>query len=73
MAIRYVQKAEEPKSHLQKSGKRGRPKTGSAKELVTLRLDPRVIAAFKDKGEGWQTKINAVLCSYLNLPSGDQK
>ncbi len=64
MSIKYVPIPEEPK----RTGKRGRPKTGNAKELVTLRLDPRVISAFKAKGDGWQTKINAVLCSYLNLP-----
>ncbi|NTG00092.1 BrnA antitoxin family protein [Agrobacterium rhizogenes] len=71
MSIKFEAKPEEPK--LEKTGKRGRPKTGAAKELLTLRLDPRVIKAFKAKGEGWQTKINAVLCSYLNLPSGNQK
>ncbi|WP_267550354.1 BrnA antitoxin family protein [Rhizobium rhizogenes] len=68
MAIEYAPKPNAPN----RTGKRGRPKINNAKELVTLRLDPRVIAAFRAKGDGWQTKINAVLCSYLNLPPGDK-
>jgi uncharacterized protein (DUF4415 family) len=31
------------------------------KEVVTLRLDPDVIAAYKQEGEGWQSRINADL------------
>jgi uncharacterized protein (DUF4415 family) len=35
------------------------------KEIVTLRLDPEVIAWFKKFGKGYQTRINAVLKSYV--------
>lgn|SRR5574337_294803 len=31
------------------------------KEVVTLRLDPDVLAAYRDEGEGWQSRINADL------------
>jgi uncharacterized protein (DUF4415 family) len=31
-----------------------------AKEMVTLRLDPDVVAFFRKPGRGYQTRINAV-------------
>lgn len=44
--------------------KRGRP-NGSNKELVSLRLDKTVIAAFRATGKGWQSRINQVLVDFL--------
>ena len=35
------------------------------KELLTLRLDSEVVDWFKEEGKGYQTKINAVLKSYV--------
>jgi uncharacterized protein (DUF4415 family) len=35
------------------------------KESVTIRLDPDVLAWFRAMGRGYQTKINAVLRSYM--------
>jgi len=35
------------------------------KKLLTLRLDSEVVAWFKEEGKGYQTKINAVLKSYV--------
>ena len=35
------------------------------KKPVTLRLDAEVLAWFQSKGKGYQTKINAVLRSYV--------
>jgi len=46
-----------------KAGKlrvRGRPK-GSTKTPVSLRLDNDVLAFFKSKGPGWQTRIDKAL------------
>ncbi len=40
---------------------RGRPKTENPKRLVSLRLSPEVIAHFKSKGAGWQTRIDETL------------
>ena len=40
--------------------RRGRP-PGSAKTQVSLRLDNEVIAAFRARGPGWQSRMNAVL------------
>lgn len=39
------------------------------KEIVTLRLDPDVIAAFKAEGDGWQSRINAALRKAKRLPT----
>ena len=35
------------------------------KKTVTLRLDPDILSWFKSKGKGYQTKIIAVLRSYV--------
>ena len=39
---------------------RGRP-AGSAKQLVSLRIDRDTIARFRASGPGWQSRINDVL------------
>lgn len=36
------------------------------KEMITLRLDPYVIEYFKGAGSGYQTKMNAILKSYVD-------
>lgn len=42
--------------------KRGRPSLGpAAKQQVTLRLSPDVLAHFKAGGAGWQTRISEAL------------
>lgn len=43
-----------------KRGERG-PQKAPVKEQVTLRLDPDVLAFFKQRGPGWQTRINEAL------------
>lgn len=35
------------------------------KQLISLRLDPDVIDWFREEGRGYQTKINAILRSYI--------
>lgn len=48
--------------HGDKIIRRGRPPLGLvAKKSVTLRLDDDVIAAYRETGEGWQSRINADL------------
>jgi uncharacterized protein (DUF4415 family) len=39
--------------------------TPQAKAMVTLRLDPDVLAWFKQGGRGYQTRINAVLRAFV--------
>lgn len=39
--------------------------TPEAKRQITLRLDPDVIEFFKAGGPGYQTRMNAVLRSYM--------
>lgn len=41
--------------------KGGRKPDPNAKQLLTLRLDPDVIAAFRATGDGWQTRMNEAL------------
>jgi uncharacterized protein len=35
------------------------------KQPVTIRLDPQIVEHFKRSGRGWQSRINAVLRSYV--------
>jgi uncharacterized protein (DUF4415 family) len=46
-------------------GQRGRQKRPT-KILVTMRFSPEILDYFKATGEGWQTRINAVLCEYVS-------
>jgi uncharacterized protein (DUF4415 family) len=41
------------------------PRIPQKKESVTIRLDHDVLAWFRGMGRGYQTKINAVLRSYM--------
>lgn len=36
------------------------------KSMITLRLDPSIVEYFKKTGRGYQTKINAILRSYVD-------
>ncbi|SJM89477.1 conserved hypothetical protein [Crenothrix polyspora] len=40
-----------------------------AKETVTIRLDSEMLSWFKGQGKGYQTRINSVLCAYMNAQS----
>jgi len=46
---------------------RGRPKAGAAKEQISVRLDPDVLAALRAAGPGWQSQINTLLHQALRL------
>ena len=39
----------------------GRPKSANAKEAVNIRLDPDVLAALRQSGPGWQSRVNLIL------------
>lgn len=45
---------------------RGRQKAAT-KQLVSLRLDPEVVAHFRKAGPGWQTRINDALRKVARL------
>jgi uncharacterized protein (DUF4415 family) len=50
--------------------RKGRPPEGVASKVqVTLRLDPTVIAHFKARGPGWQTRINEALMKAIGSKS----
>jgi uncharacterized protein (DUF4415 family) len=44
---------------------RGRPRSASPKQHVSLRLDAKVVAGFKAQGPGWQGRINEALARAL--------
>jgi uncharacterized protein (DUF4415 family) len=39
------------------------------KSALSIRLDPSVVAWFRKQGRGYQTRINAVLRSYVEAHS----
>jgi len=41
------------------------PKPEGKKQLVSIRLDPDVLAALKATGRGWQTRINDVMRKWV--------
>jgi uncharacterized protein (DUF4415 family) len=48
---------------------RGRPKSASTKQLVSVRYSPEVLAFFKSTGEGWQSRMDGVLRQYVTRHS----
>ena len=44
---------------------RGRPKSASRKQLLSVRYSPEVIEYFKSTGEGWQGRMDEVLRDYV--------
>lgn len=44
---------------------RGRPKSASSKQLVSVRYSPEVLAYFRSTGEGWQSRMDRVLRDYV--------
>lgn len=44
---------------------RGRPKSLSTKQLVSVRYSPEVLKYFKSTGEGWQSRMDGVLQQYV--------
>lgn len=51
---------------------RGRPRLVAPKQLVSLRLDADVLAHFRMKGEGWQSRINDTLRKAAKLRQADK-
>lgn len=45
--------------------KRGRPKSDTVKQRITMRLDPEIVDSFKATGPGWQTRMNKALQVFL--------
>ena len=40
---------------------RGRPKAAVKRPMLSMRVDPDVLAHLRASGKGWQTKVNALL------------
>ncbi len=47
--------------HGKKLVRRGRPKLESPRQLLSLRLPPKVVAQWKSTGPGWQTRMAETL------------
>lgn len=45
----------------------GRPRSDAAKEQISVRLDPDVVAKLREAGPGWQSQINGMLRKALGL------
>ncbi len=45
--------------------------TPEPKQMVSIRLDPDVLAFFRSHGKGYQTRINAVLRAYMEARRAD--
>jgi uncharacterized protein (DUF4415 family) len=43
-----------------------------AKETMTIRLDADVLEWFRRQGKGYQTRINAILRTYMNAHGEDR-
>lgn len=44
---------------------RGRPRSEVRKQLVSVRYSPEVLAYFRSTGDGWQSRMDGVLCQYV--------
>ena len=49
--------------------RRGRPPAAAPKISTTIRLDADILDAFKSKGPGWQSRINAALRAAIKQAS----
>lgn len=48
---------------------RGRPKSASTKQLVSVRYSLEVLEYFKSTGDGWQSRMDGVLRAYVSRHS----
>ena len=65
-SIRQMKRGEKGKEHSpgQIKARRGRPpgsKADVTKTPVKIRLDPDLLAALRESGRGWQTRVNDAL------------
>jgi uncharacterized protein (DUF4415 family) len=53
--------------------RRGRPASGKAKRLVSLRIDPDVLEQLRGLGSGWQTRAAEVLREFANTATKSRR
>jgi len=51
---------------------RGRPRSDTVKEQISIRLDPDMLARLREAGPGWQSQVNAMLRKALGLDGGSK-
>jgi uncharacterized protein (DUF4415 family) len=49
----------------------GRPPKPDAKQLVSIRYQPAVLAYFRSTGPGWQARMDAVLAEHVRRVTAD--
>ena len=57
--------AQQLKSMVPLASLRGRPKSESPKQLVSVRYSQEVLAYFKSTGDGWQSRMDEVLREHV--------
>jgi len=68
-AVPFSGLPQEMQKVLRRRGERG-PGKKPAKQLISLRLSPEVLAFFRSTGRGWQRKIDAVLKAQIKRKKG---
>jgi len=48
---------------------RGRPKSTTTKEMISIRLSAEVLEKFRESGSGWQTRVDTALTDWLKTHS----
>jgi uncharacterized protein (DUF4415 family) len=48
---------------------RGRPRSSSTKQLVSIRYSPEVLKFFRETGDGWQSRMDRALKEYVSRHS----
>jgi uncharacterized protein (DUF4415 family) len=59
-----LEDAELPES-FKKAARKGRPKSETTKQAISIRLSADVLAYFRKQGKGWQTRMDEVLKEYV--------
>lgn len=52
--------------HGERLVRRGRPRAETPRPMVSLRMDPDLLAHLRASGKGWQTRVNALLCEAMD-------
>lgn len=66
-AFARMMRSDDGKGLQRLASKAGRKPDPNAKQLLTLRIDPDVIAHFRSSGDGWQTRMNESLRKAASL------
>ena len=63
--VHTIRKVHNDIEHVDKIGRKRAKKGEKHKQAVSIRLSPEVIAFFKSRGDGWQTRIDHLLMAVV--------